>query len=211
MQREKGESMKLYYSKGACSLSVRIVLQEIGVPYEQESVNLKTKKTESGGDYLKINPKGAVPAIELANKEILTENVAIQQYLADEYKATPLLPPIGNFKRYRVLEWLSYVSSDLHKSFGPLFSPIVPQEIKDQIFIPALKKRFEAIEEHLRKNRFLIGDQFTLPDCYLFVVSRWLTALQIDVATTYPNLSRYMADIKKRKAVADALEEEGLS
>jgi glutathione S-transferase len=202
--------MKLYYSKGACSLSVRIVLQEIGVPYEQESVNLKTKKTESGIDYLTINPKGAVPALELANKEILTENLAIQQYLADEYKATPLLPMIGNFKRYRVLEWLSYVSSDLHKGFGPLFNPTLPQEVKDQIFIPNLQKKYAWVDEHLRKNRFLMGDQYTLPDCYLFVVSRWLKAFNIS-SNEYPNLLRYMEDIKKRKAVADALAEEGLN
>lgn len=202
--------MKLYYSKGACSLAVRIVLQEIGVPYEQESVNLKTKVTESGQDYFKINPKGAVPAIELANKEVLTENVAIEQYLADEYKATPLLPMVGNFKRYRVLEWLSYVSSDIHKGFAPLFNPTVPQEQKDEIFIPALKKKFAWIDEHLRKNKFLMGDEFTLPDCYLFAVSRWLPAMHIEY-TDFPNLSRFMQDMRKRKAVADALAEEGLS
>lgn len=202
--------MKLYYSKGACSLSVRIILHEIGIPFEQESVNLKTKKTESGADYLKINPKGAVPAIELANKEILTENAAIQQYLADEYKATPLLPPVGNFKRYRVLEWLSYVSSDLHKSFGPLFNHTLPQEIKDEYFLPILIKKFEAVDEHLRKNKFLIGDQYTLPDAYLFVVSRWLAAFKLDMAK-FPNLSRFMAEVKKRQAVADALGEEGLN
>lgn len=202
--------MKLYYSKGACSLSVRITLQEIGIPYEQESVNLKTKKTQSGEDYFKINPKGAVPALELANKELLTENTAILQYLADEYKATPLLPPLGNFKRYRVLEWLSYVSSDLHKSFGPLFNPALPQEIKDQYFIPLIKQKFEWIDEHLRKNKFLMGDQLTLPDIYLFVVSRWLPAFNMDM-TLLPNVSRFMVELKKRKAVADALAEEGLN
>jgi len=202
--------MKLYYSRGACSLSVRITLQEIGIPYEQESVNLKTKKTESGVDYFTINPKGAVPALELANKEVLTENVAIQQYLADEYKATPLLPPVGNFKRYRVLEWLSYISSDLHKSFAPLFNPTISQEIKDQYFMPPLKQKFEWIDEHLRKNKFLMGDQFTLCDIYLFVVSRWLAAFDMDM-TLLPNVSRFMTELKKRKAVADSLEEERLS
>lgn len=201
--------MKLYYSKGACSLGVRIVLQEIGVPYEYESVDLKTKKTASGADYLKINPKGAVPSLELANKEILTENAVIEQYLCDEYKATPLLPPVGNFKRYRVLEWLSYVSSDLHKGFGPLFNPAFPQEIKDQFVIPLLIKKWEWVEQHLGKNRFLMGDQVTLPDCYLFAISRWLHLFKIDM-TQFPNLVRYYEDLKKRKTFADALEEEGL-
>ena len=138
--------MKLYYSRGACSLTVRIIINELAIPCDYEAVNLKTKKTENDEDYFKINPKGAVPALELANQEILTENAAILQYLADEFKATSLLPPMGNFKRYRVLEWLSFVSSDVHKLFGPLFNPLVSQESKDDIFIPALKKKFKFVD-----------------------------------------------------------------
>src|SRR5688572_12009519 len=113
--------MKLYYSKGACSLAVRIILHEIGAACEFEAVDLATKKTETGMDFLKINPKGAVPTLILDDKAILTENAVIQQYLAEKYHATQLLPPLGDMKRYRVLEWLNFISTDLHKSCGPLF------------------------------------------------------------------------------------------
>lgn len=201
--------MKLYYSKGACSLAVRIIINELAIPCDYESVNLKTKKTETGGDFLKINPKGSVPTLELANKEILTENTAIQQYLADEFKATPLLPAVGNFKRYRVLEWLSFTSSDLHKGFAPLFNPTVPQEDKDKIFIPVLKNKFKFVDEHLSKNKFLLGDSFTLPDAYLFVLIRWFPAFKIELSE-FPNLERYKAELKKRRSIQDALTEEGL-
>src|SRR5690349_19217638 len=122
--------MKLYYSKGACSLAVRIIINEIGLQSEYEAVDLKTKKTATGQDFLKINPKGSVPVIQTDEKQILTENAVIQQYLADTNKATQLLPALGNFERYRVLEWLNFISTELHKGFSPLFNPNVPNELK---------------------------------------------------------------------------------
>lgn len=201
--------MKLYYSKGACSLAVRIILNEIGIPCEYEAVNLKTKKTESGEDYLKINPKGAVPALSLINQEILTENAAIQQYLADEYKATSLLPPLNNFKRYRVIEWLNFVSSDLHKSCGALFNTAISEEMKDQIFKPLLRDKLDFINKHLSANKFLLSDQFTLPDSYLFAILRWIPRFNMDLAD-WENLTRFMTDVKKRQSVKDALEAEGI-
>lgn len=202
--------MKLYFSKGACSLAVRIILNEIDIPCEYISVNLKTKTTERGEDFLKVNSKGAVPVLELVNGERLTENLAIQQYLADEFKATPLLPPLGNFKRYRVLEWLNYISTELHKGCSPLFNSMLLEDVKENHFIPALKKKIAWVEEHLSKNKFLMSDQYTLADGYLFVILRWLPALKIGFSA-YPSCVRFMEDLKKRKAIQDALKDEGLS
>jgi glutathione S-transferase len=202
--------MKLYYSRGACSLAVRIVIHEIGIACAFESVDLKTKQTETNADYFKINLKGAVPALVLDEGAVLTENVVIQQYLADTYKAETLLPPAGHFNRYRVLEWLNFVSTDLHKSCSPLFNPKVPQEIKDTIFKEVLKKNLQFTDKHLEKNSYLTGDDFTLPDSYLFVVLRWLPSFGIAHAD-YPNLARFFNEVKERPAVAKALQEEGLS
>jgi len=202
--------MKLYYSKGACSLAVRITLNEIGVSCDYELVNLKTKKTESGLDYLTINPKGSVPALELATGEILTENAAIQQYLATEYKATSLLPPIGDLKRYRVLEWLSFISSDVHKSCAPLFHSGIPEEIKDQVFKPLFESKLDFLNTHLGQNEFLLANQFTLADGYLFVVLRWLPAFGMQLSG-WPHLVRFSQAIKTRKSVQSALEAEGLA
>lgn len=202
--------MKLYYSKGACSLAVRIALHEANIASEFESVDFKTKKTETGEDYLTINPKGSVPALRLDDNTILTENAAIQQYLADHAHASKLLPEVGNLKRYRVLEWLSFLNSDVHKSFGPLFNPDVPEDTKEKIFRPLLLKRFNVIEKHLEKNKFLMGNEYTLPDGYLLVVLRWLPAVKIDIKSL-PNLARYMKEVMERKSVAQALKEEGLA
>lgn len=201
--------MKLYFSKGACSLAVRITMNELGLTPEYIAVDLKTKTTSSGDDYLKINPKGAVPVIVTDNNEILTENTAIQQYLADLQHAKQLLPAIGDFNRYRVIEWLGYVNSDVHKSFGALFNPTVPNELKEELFIPLLKTKFNFLEKHLEKNEYLTGKNFTLPDAYLFVTIRWLTAFNIDVAT-WPHVAKYFATLKNRKSVQQALSDEGL-
>jgi glutathione S-transferase len=200
--------MKLYYSKGACSLAVRITLHEIGAACEFESVDLKTKKTASGDDYLQINPKGAVPALTLDNQEILTENAAIQQYLADHCKATQLLPLPTDFKRYRILEWLNFISTDLHKGCGPFFNPNIPEEIKDNIFRPILKSKLDFVEQRLQQNTYLMGEQFTIADSYLFVILFWLPKLKFELAQ-WPNLQRYFAQLKTRKAVQQALQEEG--
>ncbi len=201
--------MKLYYSKGACSLAVRIVICELGVACEFEAVDLHTKKTESGIDYLTINPKGSVPALLLDSKEILTENAVIQQYLADEFKASQLLPPVGVFKRYRVLEWLNYVSTELHKGFGPLFNPKLPQDIKDNIVKPALKAKFDFVDQHLSHSKYLVGDQFSLADGYLFVMIFWLPNFNINSAQ-WQNITRYFADLKNRKSIHQALADEKL-
>jgi glutathione S-transferase len=201
--------MKLYYSKGSCSLAIRILIHELNIPCEFESVNFKTRQTESGADYVAINPKASVPALVLDNKELLTENTVIQQYLADTYKRTDLLPLVGDMKRYRTLEWLSVVSTELHKNFSPLLSSVIPDEIKKEVFITNLEKKLPLVDGQLKNNQFLMG-HFSLPDTYLFTVLRWLPVAKLEL-NTWPNLARFFEDIKKRPAVQKALEEEGLS
>lgn len=200
--------MKLYYSKGACSLAVRIILNELGCQVTYEAVNLKNKQTEKGKDYLQINPKGAVPVLELDNNIILTENAVILQYLAD-FHCSHLLPHIGEFQRYRVLEVLNYITTEIHKSCGALFNNEIPQELKDKIFIPLLKKKFKFMSDQLKDKKFLMGDDFMLPDAYLFVMLLWLKNFKID-RNEWPNLARYFDEMKQRPSIQKALSEEGI-
>lgn len=201
--------MKLYYANGTCSLAVRIIINEIGLRSEFEAVDLKTKKTDSGKDFLQINPKGSVPVIVTDENEILTENSVIQQYLADTHHAAQLLPALGNFKRYRVLEWLNYISTELHKGCGPLFSLAVPLELKNALFKPALKNKLLYVENNL-KNKFLLGDHFTLADAYLFVILSWLPHFKIDL-NEWPQLSHYFTELQQRPSVQKSLKEEGIT
>jgi glutathione S-transferase len=201
--------MKLYYSKGACSLVVRIIIHEIGLKSDFESVDLKTKKTEKGTDYLTVNHKGAVPTLITADHKILTENAVILQYLADHYKAHDLLPEQRDFHRYRVLEWVNFVTTDLHKTFSLLFNQDVPDEVKENIIKPILLKKFTYADHHLKKHKYITGDSFTLPDAYLFVMLFWAHHLKIDLSEL-PNLNRLYKDLRNRKSVHLALEEEGL-
>lgn len=200
--------MKLYFSKGACSLAVRILINELNIPCEYEAVNLHTKKTETDADFLKTNPKGSVPVLMLDSKEVLTENSIIQQYLAEQNQATQLLPPVGNFNRYRVLEWLNFISTDLHKGASPMFNAEISEEIKEKIFRPALKKKLHLVDQHLSHHQYLMDEQYTLPDGYLFVILFWLKNLKIDIAE-WKNLSRYFEELKKRKSIEKSLREEG--
>jgi glutathione S-transferase len=202
--------MKLYYSKGACSLAVRIAINEMNIPCQFEAVDLKTKKTASGADYLTINLKGSVPALQLDNQQILTENTAIQQYLAEEHKATAVLPPLSDPKRYQVLEWLSFVSTELHKGCGPFFNPNMPEAVKEEVFKPALKNKLKIADQHLSKNKYLTGDQFTLPDGYLFVVLTWLPYCKLDLVE-WPNLSRYFSELKDKPSIQQSLQQEGIT
>lgn len=201
--------MKLYYSKGACSLAVRIVINEIGLNCEYEAVDLKTKKTESGKDFYTINSKGQVPTLVTDDKEILTENAVIQQYLADTAHAEHLLPTIDRFERYRVLEWLNYVATEMHKGVGILFNGAIPNEVRDAIFIPLINKKLSFLDQHLSKSEYLHGKHFTLPDAYLFVILNWAVHFKIDLRP-YQHLSRYFIELQKRPAVRKSLEEEHL-
>lgn len=201
--------MKLYYSKGACSLAVRITINEIGLSCDYEAVDLKTKKTETGTDFLTINPKGSVPTLQLDNGEILTENAVIHQYLADTAHATSLLPACGDFNRYRVLEALNFISTDIHKGFSPFFNPFIPEQLKEEVFKPKLKKYFSIEDEQLNNSDFIAGKNFTIADAYLFVMLLWTGKMHIDIKD-FKNLSRYFEALKNRKSISQSLSEEKL-
>lgn len=199
--------MKLYYSKGACSLAIRITIHELGLSSEYEAVNLRTKVTATGANFLDINPKGAVPTLITDDQKTLTENSAIQEYLAETHQPNPLLPAVGDFQRYRVLEWLSFVSTELHKSFGPLFNPKVPEADKKEIFIPNLKNKFAFVDRALEKNQYISGDHFTIADSYCFVMLTWTPHFGIDIQAL-TNLTRYFEMLKARPSIMAAIAEE---
>ena len=202
--------MKLYYATGTCSLSPHIVAREAGIDLTLEKVDLTTKKTSSGRDYLAINPKGYVPALELDDKRVLTEGPAIVQYLADQKAESGLAPRAGTFERYQLQEWLNFVSTELHKSFGPLFNPATPEDYKP-VARDLIAKKFAYIDAHLGKSGpFLLGAQFTVADAYLFVMTLWSNFLKIDVAQ-WPNLKAYAERVGGRPGVREALKEEGLA
>ncbi len=201
--------MKFYYCKAACSLVVRIVLNELNLDFQDVEVDLKTKKTKSGDDFLAINAKGAVPAIRLDNGEVLTENQVILQYLADTTPGQKLLAPVGDLKRYHTLEWLNYISTELHKSMGMFFNPTLPEEVKSGFLTPIIITRFAYINEHLTKGSYFMGDHFTLPDAYLFVMLRWAHYFKMDLSA-YKNLGQFMTQVLTRPSVIKSLQQEQL-
>jgi len=200
--------MKLYFSPGACSLSPRIVLMEAGLPFTAEKVDTKSKKTLSGADYFGINSKGAVPALELDDGQVLTEGPAIVQYLADLKPDSGLAPRAGSFERYRLMELLNYLTSEVHKSFSPLFKPDTPAEAK-KIAVDNLAKKFDWLSTKLGDRKFLMGDTFTVADAYLFTLLRWTGPVHIDL-TKWPVLTAYLARVGERPKVREALQAEGL-
>lgn len=202
--------MRLYYTSGVCSLAVRIILNELNVSCEYESVNLKSKQTETGKDYLSINLKGSVPALLLDNQELLTENAVILQYLADTAHADHLLAKVGTMQRYRTLEWLNFVSTDLHRYAAPLFWSRFSDEVKQTIFTPILMNKLKIVDQHLQDHVFLMGDSMTIADSYLFVILIWLAKLKVDMAT-WPNLIRYFKTMKQRESIKEALRQENLT
>jgi glutathione S-transferase len=201
--------MKLYYKPGVCSLATHIVLRELDLPFEMEAVDLATRKTTSGGDYLRVNPLGYVPALELDDGTVLIENAAILQYLADSKPAAGLAPAAGTMDRYRLIAWLSFVSSEVHKQFSPFFNPRTPAEWKE-VLVARLKTRFEYLARHLQNNAYLMGERFTVADSYLFTVLRWAERFQVDLSP-WPALTHYLDRIAKRPAVQAALKAEGLT
>jgi len=201
--------MKLYYSPGACSLSPHIVLRESGTPFDLEQVNNQEKKTKSGTDYWTINPKGQVPVLELDNGERLTEGPVIVQYIADKKPESGLVPPCGTPERYRVQEWLNFTTSELHKSFGPIFRPTTPDAFKD-ISRANLGKRFDWIDQQLAGKQYLMGDKFSIADAYMFTVMRWSPRVNIDISK-WPNIKAYVDRVAARPKVQEALKAEGLA
>lgn len=200
--------MKLFIKPGACSLSPHIVLEELGLKYETDVVDTKTKKTASGGDYLAINPKGYVPALQLDNGEVLTEGPAIVQYLADQQPAKKLAPANGSIERYRLQSWLTFIGTELHKAFSPLFNPAAPQEWKD-ISRGNIDRRLAWVNEQLAGKDYLMGKDFCVADAYLFTVTNWAKRVEIDISGL-ANLVAYRARVAARPAVQAAMKAEGL-
>jgi glutathione S-transferase len=200
--------MKLYYAPGACSLSPHIVSREAGIPVELKKTNVKEKVVDGGGDYWQVNGKGYVPALELDNGQLLTEGPAIVQYLADQKPESGLAPKAGSIERYKVQEWLNFITSEIHKGFSPLFRPTTPEEYK-KITKDNLANRFNWLDKQLAGKDYLMGKQFTVADAYLFTVLRWTTPTQIDLSK-WPNLTAYLARVGARPKVQEALKAEGL-
>jgi len=199
--------MILYYSPGACSQAPHILLHEIGLDHDAKRVDLKAKTLEDGSDYLAINPKGAVPALQLDSGDVLTENAVILQYLGDRAAWPEVLPPLGQFRRYRVLELLNFITTELHKRFGFLFNPNATDEFK-QFIIADLRKKLDYIDQRLGAGPFLMGEDLTLPDTYLFVIAGW-TEKMIGL-DQWHNLRAFRERMLKRDSVRHVLRFEGL-
>jgi glutathione S-transferase len=201
--------LKLYYSPGACSLSPHIALREAGLKFELVQVNLKDKKTKSGEDYISINPKGYVPALTLDDGYLLTEGPAIVQWIADQKPALNLAPANGTAERYRLQEWLNYISTEIHKNFSPLFSPTTLEATKSAAR-QVLVKRFAIVDEKLEGKDYLLGSQFSVADAYLFTVTNWAGFVEFDLKD-YPHLRAHQARVGSRPHVQEALKAEGLA
>ena len=200
--------MKLYYSPGACSLSPHIVACEAELPIELVKVDLQSKLTETGEDFRRLNPNGYVPVLILDDDNRLTEGPAIVQYLADLAPDNKLIPPAGTFERYQLQQWLNFISTEIHKSFSPLFNPVAPEAAK-KLAIDTLMTRLETVAEHLSSHSFLLGENFSVADIYLFVTLSWGQYVNIDISR-WPALARYADKISQRPAVQKAMKEEGL-
>lgn len=202
--------MKLYYAPGACSLSPHIVLREARRPFDLERVDLKTHRTARGGDYLLINPKGYVPALQLdgPGSEVLTEGPAIVQYIADLAPDTRLAPPNGTFARYHLQAWLNFVSTEIHKQFGPLFDASTPDLMKQKLRAK-IGQRFLFLQDHLQDKGYLMGETFSVADVYLFVMLSWADRVNLDLQI-WPVLDAYFLKILDRPTVQAAMSAEGL-
>lgn len=200
--------MKLYYSPGACSLAVHIVLRDTATPFELVRVDLKAKRTEKGEDYLKINPKGYVPALQLDSGETLTEAGVILQYLADQRPESGLAPKLGTMERYHLMEMLNFVSTELHKTLGALFNPAITSEWRAGV-LQRFGMRSDYLATKLDSQPYLTGDKFSIADAYLFVVLGWTSLHKIDMHR-WPALVSFMGRVAARPAVQQAMKAEGL-
>lgn len=199
--------MKLYYSPSACSMAPHIVLRELGLPFEAVQVDIKTHRLADGADYYQINPKGYVPALQLEDGSLLTEDAAILQYLGD--RKPGLLAAPGSMERYRTIEWLTFISSELHKGFSPLFNGDMPEAAK-KIFLDKLKNRFALLDKHLASHEFLMGKQFTVADAYAFTILNWKNFLNVDLSP-WKNVGAYMNRMTARPKVRETIHAEKLA
>ena len=200
--------MKLYFSPGACSLSPHIALREAGLPFELVQVDLHKHTLEDGSELAKINPKGYVPVLQLDDGGVLTEGPAIVQYIADQAPSASLAPVYGSMERYRMMEWLNYITSEVHKQFSPLFNPNANDQTKG-FARSALEQRFNYLSEVLWDQPYLLGEDFSVADCYLFTVLGWTKSIGIDLGQ-WPVLNAYAKRIAERPAVQAAMRAEGL-
>ena len=200
--------MKLYFSPGACSLSPHIALREAGLSFDMMKVDLATKQVADGTDFEAINPKGYVPVLQLDDGSVLTEGPAIVQYIADQAPVSKLAPAAGTLERYRLMEWLNYITSEIHKSFSPLFNPQASDELKTLVR-DTLAQRFDYLSTQLQGKPYLMGETFTVADGYLFTVLGWTVPTQIDLSK-WPVLTAYVDRIAARTAVRAAMQAEGL-
>jgi glutathione S-transferase len=200
--------MKLYYFTGACSLASNIALREAGLKFELIKVDRRTRKAADGLDYNEVNPKGYVPALTLDDGEVLTENVAVLQYIADRNPASKLAPPAGTMERYRLVEWLAFISSEIHKNFSPLFRDDAPEETK-QYLRKVLSARLDYLNRAIGNRPFLMGEQFTVADAYLFTVLGWSRHLNFDLGK-WPQLQGHLERVGARPLVSEALKTERL-
>lgn len=200
--------MKLFYAPGACSLSPHIVAKELGIDIELEKVDLKAKQTEHGQDFSAVNPKGYIPTLQLDNGEVLTEGPVIVQYLADQKPASGLAPANGTMARYRLQEMLGFINSELHKTYSPLFNPASTPEVRKERS-EHLQKRYAVVEKVLAKQPYLLGEQFSVADAYLFTVTNWSNFIKLDLSA-FPNLMAFQARVAARPAVQAALRAEKL-
>lgn len=200
--------MKLYYMPSACSQASNIALREAGLKFEFVKVDRHTKKAADGLDFNLVNPKGYVPALTTDSGETLTENVTVLQYIADQSPASKLAPPFGTMERYRLMEWLSFINSEVHKSFTPMFHKDAGEGMREYA-LGVLNKRLDYVQRALGSKSFLMGEQFTVADCYLFTVLSWAPFVKLDLGK-WPELKRYVDRIHTRPHVIEALAAEGL-
>lgn len=201
--------MLLYYSPGACSLASNISLREADVPFDLVKVDLRSKKTDRGEDFTSINPKGYVPALRFDGGDVLTENVAVLQYIGDRNPSVGLAPQAGTMDRYRLEEWLGFISSELHKAHSVFFNPAAGDESR-QIYSQAISRRYGWLDGVLRDRELLMGSQFTVADAYLYTILRWAGLPKLDLSS-WPALERYAERVTARPRVQEALHSEGLA
>jgi glutathione S-transferase len=200
--------MKLYYAPGACSLAPHIVAREAGLSPDLEKVDLANRTTASGRSFLEVNPKGYVPALQVQDGTVMTEVSALIQYLADQAPQAGLIPAVGTPERYKVLEWIGFISTEIHKGFGPLWNPTTPDAVK-QATKEKLFQRFAYLDQQLDGRSYLTGERFTVADAYLFVVVNWTNFHGLSLGD-YPNLAAFMERVAARPKVQEALQAEGL-
>ncbi|VXC62115.1 glutathione transferase GstA [Massilia sp. 9I] len=200
--------MKLYYAPGTCSLASHIVLREAGLDFTMDKVDIATKRSAEGKDFLAISPNGYVPALEIEPGLVLTEGPAILQLLADRVPGAQLAPPSGTLERYQLQSWLNFITSEIHKAFSPLFKPQMPADAK-ALFVEQLGQRFDVLERHLARNDYLMGERYSIADAYLFVVTNWAGYLGISL-DKWTALNGFRARVAARPAVQAAMAAEGL-